>query len=177
MSNPIGDARVPDLWYDLYSRVIPGSLFVAALRWLVIGDPADMSAAGMLWIVALGFVCGFFMQPVGSMLARIVERKRDPNQLVDAAQKKLIRESRQSMILSKMHGEVSLCCQSAAFGVLLLVLYSIARFAPPAGLDWDPAASANLVIPFFAAATLWSLGAAFDFASRRLEKANRYSQP
>jgi hypothetical protein len=66
------DLHIPDLWYDFYARILPGSLFVFGLRYyyLSINTLPDLDEVVVLTIV--GFVCGLFSQPVASRLTKAV---------------------------------------------------------------------------------------------------------
>jgi len=121
------DLKVPDLWYDLYARLLPGGAFVAVIRVLILSKIDVPSYSELLVLGAAGYFCGLLSQPIASNVARLMERlseqwKEKDRLYVRNVQVRLGRGSREAMILSKMHGEVvffsQLAVLSGAFGVL-----------------------------------------------------------
>ena len=120
-----GEVRVPELWYDVYARLLPGTAFVGAAYYLFSTPPKTPDGVG----VVIGLLCGYFFglvaQPASSRITawlhHMVAKARGEDRLyVRKIQKEL--DHRQSMILSKMHGETTFFVQCAVLGMVLLLI-------------------------------------------------------
>ncbi len=158
------EIRIPDVWYDFYARLVPGSVVVAAFYVLMCEKTIQPDGWEIVLILASGYVLSLFSQPISSRLTgglhRLSESIYGKNRTyVREIQRKLGTTSRQSMILSKMHGEVTFFVQMF---VLSLALLAIDKFgsvhwpAPLPALCW-------FIVAF--------LVAAFEVALRRLKRA------
>jgi len=162
------ELRIPDLWYDFYARVLPGAAFVAALKVLVFHNQAIPEVREIVLLIFAGYFCALMTQPVASRLTgRIedtVELYEAPNKdrlYIRKVQAKLGRTSRESMILSKMHGEVVFFIQLFVLGTLFLIIQLVRCSTEMLG--W------NIV------AVLAFILAALEVASRRLKRAIDYN--
>lgn len=120
-----GELKVPDLWYDVYARLLPGTAFVGAAYYLFSTAPKTPDVVGVLIALLCGYFFGLVAQPVSSrimgLVHYIVAKPRGENRLyVKMIQKEL--DDRQSMILSKMHGEATFFVQCAVLGSVLLLI-------------------------------------------------------
>ena len=162
------ELRIPDLWFDFYARFLPGIAFVAAIRTLVVGNVKIPNAAELLVLAFGGFLFALISQPISSRLTKGVEYlaaktlKKEVEYVADV-QRELGRSKRESMILSKMHGEVTFFCQ---LSVLSFAFQVIQATFPEPEHPW----------------TLWMIVIAFVFiilafevAARRVQKAKKYS--
>ena len=122
---------IPDLWFDFYARFLPGVTFVGAARVTVLENFEVPNAAEIIVIAFLGFVCALVTQPLSSLITKCLERKvsrwKAPGKdclYVRKVQEKLIglERNRQSMIISKMHGETTFFIQMFVLNLVLLFL-------------------------------------------------------
>ena len=150
------DLQIPDLWYDFYARLLPGAVFVVAIRCYVFNNTTLPGAGEMFVLAAAGYLSGLLTQPLASRLTGAIERfaawhRSKERHYIGTVQQRLGESSRKSMILSKMHGEVAFFAQlgilSVVFGLLERAQY----------------------IPFILAP--FALAAAFEVALRRLQRA------
>jgi len=156
---------IPDIWFDVIARLLPGAIFVVSVRSLLLTDMSTPDAVGFLALMACAYMIGFFVCPLSSRVAmlmeqRIAKRKGEKANYVQERQHKLGRESRDSMILSKMGGEVVFFLQCIWFSLLFLSMFS-----------YFPNKSASLIwwMPLVIAAL--STGFAIEVADRRFERA------
>lgn len=164
------ELTVPDLWFDLYARALPGSAFVGVARCALLGNCTVPSATEMLALLAVGYFAALLSQPLASRLCGWIERlaerlagNRD-RLFVRRTQELLGSESRRSMIISKMHGEVTFFVQLA---VLSVAYYCLER--------WSTAPVSHLGY------ALWICSGAFlvcalEVAHRRYQRAADYSK-
>lgn len=130
MSNGINaELKVPDLWYDLYARILPGSAFVAAVRFTIKKNDQLPDFREIFLLAIAGYFCALISQPVSSRIAmwleNFIEKRKSPNSdrlFIRKVQTKLGRTSRESMILSKMHGEIVFFIQLFVLAVVFLSL-------------------------------------------------------
>jgi hypothetical protein len=122
--------NIPDLWYDFYSRFLPGTLFIAGLRILFLGNLSIPSLPEVLLLLGAAYITGLLSQPISSRiiggvhwLSRKLAKIDDPL-YVKGVQMRLGSKSRPTMILSKMHGEVAFFVQLMLLSLILLgILY------------------------------------------------------
>jgi hypothetical protein len=158
------ELRIPDLWYDFYARLLPGAGFVAAIRTQILNNSAVPDAKELIVLAFVGYFCALLVQPFSSRLAQLVEFgatmvMQQGRNYVSEIQSKLGREKRESMILSKMHAEVTFFCQLTVLSIVFHVIRS-SRSIP-----WS---RWHVVIPF----VLVTL--AFEVAIRQVQKATKY---
>lgn len=161
--------HIPDLWFDFYSRFLPGAVFVAATRIFIFGNKAMPSYAELIVLALAGYLFGLLSQPISSRLTRLVETLADKAskvqiEYVASIQKKIGRNLRESLILSKMHGEVNFFCQLA---VLSGVYQIIQRKLSIETHQWSQ---------WYLSITLVSVIFAFEVAMRRVAKAKKYDR-
>lgn len=166
-------ARVPHLWYDLYSRLFPGTAFVAGLKYFVLEQDIDPSMTETALFLGAGYFVGLIVQPIGSRIAYWMEKRADPQRIVNDIQSTSGRESVPSSILSKMHGETTFFCQCSVLATVLLVAYVLAWWHPwwASNMISRPDSwvilAGLLLIPY----AIWG---AKSTAERRLEKAKQF---
>jgi uncharacterized protein involved in cysteine biosynthesis len=119
------DLKVPDLWYDVYARLLPGTAFVGAAYYLFSTTPKTPDWIGMLIALLCGYFFGLVAQPASSRITGwlhyIVAKAHGKDRLyVEMIRKEL--DDRQSMILSKMHGETTFFVQCTVLGSILLLI-------------------------------------------------------
>lgn len=160
----IAELKVPDLWYDVYARLIPGTAFVGLSRLLILGKLDVPSATEVGILAAMGYAVALLTQPFASRLAggveRLAEQRRKVNRHhVRKIQATLGRGSREAMIISKMHGEVVLFCQLFLLAIVFVVVQLVRL--PPHGrwLWWNAGFAVFCGI------------AAIEVATRRLDRA------
>lgn len=118
--------KVPNPWYDVYARLLPGTAFVGALYYLFSTAPEMPNNIGVLVVLFCGYFSGMVTQPASSeitgFLQYIVAKKihREDEFYVEIIKKELDEE--QSMVLSKMHGETTFFVQCMVLGILLLLI-------------------------------------------------------
>lgn len=164
------ELQVPDLWYDFYARVLPGTAFIAALRYVVLGTTSTPSVTEIIAILWMGYFSALLTQPLASRLTGWIERLAktiagEPDRLyIRRVQEVLGSDSRKAMILSKMHGEVAFFVQLGLLTLLTLLAESLAP-SPR-----HPLGARALLFGALACAVL-----ALDVAHRRLQRARDYS--
>ena len=159
------ELHVPDLWFDFYARLLPGTAFVGGIRCLILGIVDVPAWAEIFVILAIGYLAGLFTNPLGSRCAGRIERVAELSCSVKEAlfirrvQKELGPESRASMILFKMHGEVTFFVQ---LGLLSLVYWLVEIFV-------EQAVTPLKLYPLAFAAVCAVI--AYEVALRRLQRA------
>jgi hypothetical protein len=159
------DLHIPDLWFDFYARLLPGVAFVGAIRCFLLGNVALPSWTEIFVLLGLGYFVALLTQPIGSRSAGWIERLAELSHgvkeklFIRRVQKALGPDSNQSMILFKMHGEVTFFVQ---LGWLSLVYWLVQQFA-------DRPVMLLKCYPLLFAAVCGML--AFEVALRRLERA------
>jgi hypothetical protein len=119
------EVKIPDLRFDIYARLLPGTAFVGAAYYFFSRSPKILDVAGIVIGLFFGYFSGLVTQPLSSrvtgLLHDFVARRRGKDKLyVKRVQKEL--DERQAMILSKMHGETTFFVQCAVLGLILLVV-------------------------------------------------------
>jgi hypothetical protein len=62
------ELKVPDLWYDFYARLLPGTAFVGCVRFFVFGKNGVASTIEALAILGIGYFSAMLTQPLASEL-------------------------------------------------------------------------------------------------------------
>ncbi|MBW3564480.1 MAG: hypothetical protein KY459_07130 [Acidobacteria bacterium] len=121
------DLQIPDLWYDFYSRLLPGVCFVAALRIFAIQIVSAPSSTELLILIFFGYIAGIVTQPVSSRVSGWVQDlvaylRGKEKDIVSIVSRRLEKAEavKERQILSKMHGEVSFFLQLGMFGVMFV---------------------------------------------------------
>jgi len=116
--------RIPNLWYDFYARLLPGSAFIAVVRTFLLNQQSVPSFPEMAVILATGYFVAMLTQPAASRithglqrLAEKVKRIEDPL-FVRRVQGRLGTETGEARILDKMHGEVACFAQVAILALV-----------------------------------------------------------
>jgi len=159
--------KIPDLWFDVYARLLPGTAFVAAIRVLLLGNVEVPNGKELFVLAFAGYLFALITQPISSRLARLVWYLADKVTseevgYVDKVKQKLGRSTRESLILSKMHGEVTFFCQLSVLSVVYQVIQLTYRSTQQ---PWNPCC---IVITFVFVAF------AFEVATRCVDKAKKY---
>ena len=160
----LAELRIPDIWFDFYARFLPGAGFVVAIRTQILKDSSIPNAMEFIVLAFGGYFCALLVQPFGSRLAGLVEFgatvvMRVSRDCVSKIQSKIGRDKRESMILSKMHGEVTFFCQLAVLSIVVFVIALSKAILPS---PW------HIGIPFVLVIL------AFEVAIRRVQKARKY---
>jgi len=126
-NSTIAELKIPDLWFDLYARLLPGTLFVAFIRVVVKEIITIPTIIELVLMIFFGFLCALVIQPFSSIITskiqKFAEWKHDQKMEKDTVRKiqyKIGRDSRDSMIISKMHAEVTFFVQIALFVIISL---------------------------------------------------------
>lgn len=122
------ELKIPDLWYDFYARFLPGAAFVAALRLIIFkNDTLPATVMELFLLLFTGYFCALISQPLSSRLAIMINNfvemiKKQNRGFVKLTQHIHGRESRDSMILSKMNAELTFFVQLSVLSAVTLVL-------------------------------------------------------
>lgn len=117
--------QIPDLWFDLYARLIPGFFFVLTICFLYFDTKL---ADQLLFLFVLSYVAGHIVQPAASLVARLFEyRIFDRNGNIKKCRERFDAGSRESRLLSKQHAE---CACFASLSILTAVLFVIKGVEP-----------------------------------------------
>jgi hypothetical protein len=117
------ELRIPDLWYDFYARLVPGTAFVAAVYVFRLGAAAWPSTLQTVILGLAGYFTAIITQPISS---RVTGWIHDLAAKVAGVERLFVRRSAraldlgQQQILSKMHGEATLFVQLSVFSVILI---------------------------------------------------------
>jgi hypothetical protein len=157
------ELKIPDLWYDFYTRLLPGSVFVAAIYIHWPCTPSWPTPLQTMILVAVGYVSALVTSPISSELSwgihwLVAGRKRN---YVEIITKKL--NPHEARILGKMHGEVTFFTQCSMLTLLLWGAQFV--FVPRYKLEQEPCLTFVAVIVFLVLAILT--------ASRRKRRADR----
>ena len=63
-------SRMPALWYDVFVRLIPGSIFVSVLLNHYDSLPEISNLGEAAWILFVGYVVGHFIQPLAELFQK-----------------------------------------------------------------------------------------------------------
>jgi hypothetical protein len=160
------DLQIPDLWYDFYARLLPGITFVGTIRCCLLGLLNLPSLLEILVIFIIGYIVALITQPLSSRISRWIERLVEKmknikeNDFIRRVQKELGLDSRPSMVISKMHGEVSFFVQLSMLTLVYLLIQTFVGNKSIISLNWFP-------ILFAVVCVIW----AFEVAMRRLQRA------
>lgn len=183
------ELKIPDLWYDFYATLIPGLVFIAAFRYYSLGYKYEPSGTELVILLIVAYVTGILVNPFSALLVTKIYnflnplRNNDDDRLknwVEDIQGRLGRESRDSLILSKMHGEVNLFIQlfllTLIFGVTLVLLRAekfreiLPKFKFNGHeLNWYYSWVVILIFAFFC------FGAACSVVKRQVKRAKNYA--
>src|SRR3954454_11699398 len=109
---------LPDIWFDWYARLIPGSLTLGL--YLYFSDykvPAEIKAVPVFVLLASGYVIGHLLQPAAESLVKVAERKHGhEKEYVVAKHDPLVGPSLLNKV-SKAHAE-AVSMLSCALGLL-----------------------------------------------------------
>lgn len=145
------ELRIPDLWFDFYARLLPGTFFVALMRVCVFDKRTIPEGIEILVLLAVGYFVGLFFAPIASWVIGKIEanvgvnelatkdierwlkedrrldekQRKDPRVFVEKVQYALERESNQAVILDKMHGECTFFVQTALLSGVFSVVSGI----------------------------------------------------
>ncbi len=129
MSNEL---NIPDIWYDFYARLLPGTAFALATRYVLLNIQTVPTATELFIFLGIGYFLGLITQPLASRsryaledLARI-PRKIEDKFFIRKVQKKFEPDSRISMTISKMGGEITFFVQVGLFFIIYFFAESFA---------------------------------------------------
>lgn len=121
--------KIPDVWFDIYARLIPGFIFVLALKVSVFSDPTVPAWDQLLFLLILGYALGHIIQPIASVLSRTLEfRVFDREKNIDKCKKHFAADSRQARLLSKQHAECTCFTSLLVFTILLITMFRISDY-------------------------------------------------
>ncbi len=162
------ELRIPDIWLDFYGRLIPGTVFLFALRVFILDKANLPNAIELLLTVFGGYFIGLLSNPISSFLKkhlfRYAEKKTGKgSQFVAKVQAKLGQESRRALILSKMHAECLFYVQLFVLSCIWKIVYIFYK-----GLD------AKITV-IFIVIILYLSFCAWEATNGRLRKAEMYN--
>jgi hypothetical protein len=162
------ELNIPDLWYDFYSRLLPGFLFVLGWRYFYFSITAIPTLDELILLFVIGYFCGLFSQPIASTiillvfrLVEVFQKDKIEKYFIRTVQIKIGLETNASRILSKMHGEVAFFIQVF---LLSIILFSSGLFLFKEKLSYY-----YLILP------LLSFLLSLNVAYRRLKRAKEYN--
>lgn len=119
------ELRIPDLWYDFYTRLLPGTTFVVCLRRFVLGEKTKIARLELWGTLSVGYFCGLLVAPLGSRLTGWILWLFDKKGDVEESKILLGRDSNEAMILNKMKGECCFFVHLLVLCVVFLILYHV----------------------------------------------------
>lgn len=120
------ELNIPDLWFDFYARLVPGTCFALALYWRKYEKLPALDGWHLFGLFGAGYVLSLITQPLSSRAARMLEDQaakihRKDGEYVERVKTCLGESSRRTLILDKMHGEVTMYVQAAFLSVVYLL--------------------------------------------------------
>lgn len=114
--------RMPDIWYDIYAKIFPGSYFVCAFILILKPQIGDFHFSLLAGLIFAGYFLGHFMTTYTSLLAKFLQSWFLDASTVEKVRATLPRNSRDSLLISKKHAECSGYASALLFTLLLLLL-------------------------------------------------------
>ncbi|HCC79396.1 MAG: hypothetical protein A2X25_06720 [Chloroflexi bacterium GWB2_49_20] len=156
--------EIPDLWYDIYARFLPGTIFTFAIRYLFLDITTIPTGVEIILYIGAGYITALITQPIASLITdqidkSILRNKKKEILFFRQAEKALGDGNHHSKIVSKMHGEVTFFIQVA----LLSILYFLIE------LIYLSNTSYSLIIPWVI--SFLSFGLSIIVAYRRFKRA------
>ncbi len=65
---------IPEIWYDFYVRLLPGTTFVSVLWFVILGNKFKPDVINLMIIVFAGYVLGFCVNPISSYITNKFEK-------------------------------------------------------------------------------------------------------
>ena len=122
------ELNIPDLWYDFYARLLPGSAFIAGIRTMYFGNFAIPTLEEALVLLGASYLVGLASQPLSSRIIGLVQTLGEriagitDKRFIKKVQHTLQSDSRAALILSKMHGEVAFFVQIGTLSIVWSIL-------------------------------------------------------
>jgi hypothetical protein len=166
--------EIPDLWYDVYARFLPGTIFTFAIRYFLLDITTIPTGIEIIMYIGAGYISALITQPIASLITDQIDKwilrsKKKEMLFFRQAQKALGPGNQYSKIFSKMHGEVTFFIQVA----LLSILYFLIE------LIFHSDTSYSLLIPWVI--SFLSFGLSTIVAYRRFKRAENdleiYAKP
>ena len=160
------EVRIPDLWYDVYARLLPGSVFVAVVRYCVVGNVGAPSAPELLPLGMAAYICGLAIHPLSAVVTRRVflraESSIKEDFVLDVQHQLRATSSHEVRILQKLHGEVAFFVQLSVLSLIVAIGDVWVEFKGPWPGTWLPITT-----------MVASLLGALEVAKRRVKRAKR----
>ncbi len=158
------ELHIPDLWYDFYARLLPGLLFVFAVRYFYFDEHYLPKFDEMVFLVVAAYFCGIYSQQVSSRLTQVIywlmeKLTRTATDYIWSIQKRIGLETNGAKILDKMHGEV-------VFFVQVFLLSTVTYVFSRVACD-------DKIPSWFLLVAVVSLAFAFEVVKRRIERAEK----
>lgn len=124
------ELKIPDLFYDVYARILPGICSVVVIKYFIIVDSTPLTAIDLIVIAFIGFIFGLCTNPIASRITGLIEnffikKNNKPANFIAELLIKCNYTSRFSMIIDKMHGEITFFAQMVIHLLLITVVASI----------------------------------------------------
>lgn len=122
------EISIPDNWYDFYTRLLPGTYFIAVIRVANFNRIDFPDLYELLVLLGASYLLGFIVQPFSLMIFELIKKRvkvanyKSGDDFVNEIKHRLGRENRDSLILSKMHAEALFYLQCSIFSLILVFL-------------------------------------------------------
>jgi len=123
-------SKIPDVWYDLYVRLIPGTIFIYAILFVVDRFPSIDSIVSAVWCLIVGYIFGFIINPIASFAAYRIESLVGQEKERNKVRPVFPAENREMLVLSKQHAETVGMIACSIFTILVGI---IQEFGLPIG--------------------------------------------
>jgi hypothetical protein len=159
------EVKLPEVYYDLCSRVIPGVYFILALRYLIYNSLGISTIIDLMLTVGLSYIIGFVTNPVSSRLCAVMENLAVKTHKPDAytKEKEMCKHvtifDRKSAQADKMHAEIT--------GFVQLALLTIPIWVTAIALKRYSFWITTFVLLCLCVYFTWC---AYDFAKRRYSR-------
>ncbi len=120
------DIQIPDFWYDIYARFLPGVTFVGSLWWSYSINTAESNFKYLFIIVFVGYLVGIVVNPISSVITELLQKflehilKDIKPGFVDWIRHSKDVSDHEKQIIGKMRAEVVFFAQMTLLSSLLL---------------------------------------------------------
>ena len=156
------ELKIPDLWFDIYARFLPGAGFIAALYYMA-GGTRNITTLEVIMLIFVGYLAALVIQPISSEItSKLHDYVAKHNHLHRLYVRVITKKHDPKRILSKMHGETTFFAQASLLSLILFILQVLPVFWLSYG---------NIPPLMTLAASIWLFFCAFMVAGRRLKRA------
>lgn len=118
-------AQIPDVWFDVYARFIPGFIFFVAAHELIEPVLVQPLSNHVTFTILFSYCIGHVIQPVTSRISRWLEYTRyKGKEAIEACREAFPADARESRLLSKQHAECASFTALSLLSIIFVLLYA-----------------------------------------------------